>query len=74
LNKRRDKREKKAMKFIMAFRDKMGVSPTRQEIAEHMGYDSTSSVQIIVNSLAVQNKIKVIPGFSRGIVPTDGKS
>lgn len=66
---RKKERERAALAFIVDYRRENGVSPTRAEIADHMGYSTRSSVDRIIKSLEEQGDVRVIHGVYRGVIP-----
>jgi repressor LexA len=57
----------KMMHFIKDFITKNDVPPTRQEIAEGLGYRSPNSAEEGLKILERKGQIRIIKGTSRGI-------
>lgn len=61
------KKQHNVLTFIKDYHSQQGVTPTRQEIADHFGYKSPNAAQEYLNSLHRKGVIEIIKGASRGI-------
>ena len=61
------KPQKAVLKHLSSFIKKNGYPPTRQEIADEMGFASANGAQEHLKALARKGRIALSPGVSRGI-------
>lgn len=60
--------QKNALDYIKTFKAMHGgISPTRKEVAQAMGYRSDNAAQCVIDALARKGAIKLHKGMARGI-------
>lgn len=60
-------RQKEVLGVIIKHIDNSGLPPTRQEIAEELGFRSVNAAEDHIKALARKGVIEVTPGLSRGL-------
>ncbi len=60
-------KERKVFEFIEGYWQRLGLSPSFQEIKEQFGFASFNSVQNYIKQLSQKNYIQVFPNQKRGI-------
>lgn len=67
----RDQAADAALPFIAKYIKDNGYPPSREEIAEHLGYAGRGPAQAVVERLRDRGLIKVNPGIPRGMTITE---
>lgn len=67
-------RQQQVLECIRAFQQETGLSPTRAELAERMGFQSKNAASDHLRALARKGRIKLYNDRSRGIQLLDGEA
>lgn len=63
-------RQAQVLDFIRDFAGECGYPPTRVEIAAYFQWSSPNAAEEHIKALARKGYLKVVPGISRGLIPT----
>jgi repressor LexA len=60
-------KQKKVLDFVRCYLDEKGFPPTRQEIANALGYKSPNAAQEVLDRLERLGRVALTRGITRGI-------
>lgn len=64
-------KERKLYEFVLVYRKEHKVSPTFQQMAEHMGFAHRSTAHAIVHSLIQKGALLHDPASKRSVIPLE---